>query len=60
MNMSDEHKNSTLAETENLIAWRSNEEDGYVYHLELGPSFSLHLLPDEWEELIVLIKAAAE
>ena len=58
--MNDEANNTTMAETENLIVWRSSEEDGYIYHLELGPSFSLHLLPDEWEELIVLIKAAAE
>ena len=50
--------NETLAETDNLIVWRSKEESGYVYHLELGPSFSLHLMSDEWEELVILIQDA--
>ncbi len=57
--MDDAEDNLTLAETENLIAWRSSEESGYVYHLEIGPSFSLHLMPEEWEELIILIKSAS-
>jgi hypothetical protein len=49
--------NEVLAETENLIAWRSEEEEmGYVYHVELG-SISLHLMPEEWDELITLIKS---
>jgi hypothetical protein len=47
-----------LAETENLIAWLSHEEAGHVYHLELG-SLSLHLMPEEWDELVVLIESAA-
>ena len=59
MQMEAEDPNLTLSETENLIVWRSSEESGFVYHLELGPSFSLHLMPDEWEELIILIKKAA-
>jgi hypothetical protein len=43
-----------LAETENFVVWRGQEEDsGYIYHLELG-GVSLHLLPEEWEELVVL------
>lgn len=57
--MDDADDNLTLAETENLIAWRSSEDSGYVYHLEIGPSFSLHLMPEEWEELIILIKSAS-
>jgi len=57
--MDDADDNLTLAETENLIAWRSTEDSGYVYHLEIGPSFSLHLMPEEWEELIILIKSAS-
>ena len=46
-----------LAETENYFAWLS-EEDGAekVYHLELG-GVSLHMMADEWEELITLIKS---
>jgi hypothetical protein len=54
--MNSLEKNDTLAETENFLVWRSSEEVGYVYHVELG-SFSLHLLPDEWEELVILIKS---
>jgi hypothetical protein len=57
--MEEMGESQTLAETENLIVWRSSEENGYVYHLELGPSFSLHLMPEEWEELVVLIREAA-
>ena len=57
--MDDGYHNETLAETENLIIWRSNEEQGFVYHLELGPSFSLHLMPDEWQELLILVQEAA-
>lgn len=56
--MNDVGENEILAETENLIIWRSKEDVGYVYHVELG-SMSLHLLPDEWDELVVLIESAA-
>jgi hypothetical protein len=47
-----------LAETENLIAWRSRDESGFVYHLELG-TLSLHLMPEEWEEFVILVENAA-
>jgi len=57
--MDGQDGNETLAETENLIAWRSSDESGFVYHIELGPSFSLHLMADEWEELIILLQDAA-
>jgi hypothetical protein len=57
--MNGQDANETLAETENLIAWRSSDESGFVYHIELGPSFSLHLMADEWEELIILLQDAA-
>ena len=57
--MDGQEANETLAETENLIAWRSSDESGFVYHIELGPSFSLHLMADEWEELIILLQDAA-
>ena len=43
-----------LSETENFAVWRTQEEDGYLYHLELG-SITLHLAADEWEELRVLL-----
>lgn len=46
-----------LAESENLIAWRSKDEEmGYIYHVELG-NISLHLMPEEWEELITLFNS---
>jgi len=45
-----------LAETENYFAWVSEDEAEKVYHLELG-GVSLHMMADEWEELITLIKS---
>jgi hypothetical protein len=44
-----------LSETENFAVWRSPDEDGFLYHIELG-SITLHLAADEFEELIVLVK----
>lgn len=55
--MNSEIENEIIAETENLIAWRSKEEIGYVYHIELG-AFTLHLMPEEWDELALLVQAA--
>ena len=46
-----------IAETENFAVWRSQEGDGYAYHVELG-GITLHLDAEEWEELAVLIKSA--
>ena len=43
-----------LAETENFAVWRSPDEDGFIYHIELG-SITLHLASDEWEELQELL-----
>jgi len=52
----DNEDNAVLAESENLIVWRSETETvGYVYHLELG-NISLHMMPEEWEELVILFK----
>jgi len=48
-----------IAETENLVAWRSYDETGSMVHLELG-TLSLHLMPEEWDEFVTLIKGAAE
>ena len=47
-----------LAESENLLVWRSAEEVGFVYHIELG-SLSLHFLPEEWEEFVTVISQAS-
>ena len=47
-----------LAESENLLVWRSAEEVGFIYHIELG-ALSLHFLPEEWEELVTVISQAS-
>lgn len=57
--MDSDQSSEVLAETDNLIAWRNRDEAGFVYHLELG-TLSLHLMPEEWDELILLIKSAAQ
>jgi hypothetical protein len=46
-----------IAETENFAVWRSQESDGFGYHVELG-GLTLHLDSEEWEEFAVLIKSA--
>lgn len=47
-----------LAETENMIVWRSEEEQvGFIIHVEMG-GVSLHLMPEEWDEFVVLISSA--
>ena len=56
--MNDDQPNEILAETENLLLWRSDEPDDHIYHLELG-HLSLHLSSEEWEELLTLILSAA-
>ena len=43
-----------VTETENFAVWRSPEDDGFIYHVELG-SITLHLASDEWEELLELL-----
>ena len=56
--MSEDIPTITLAETENYVAWRSDEPDGEaVYHIELG-SLTLHFFREEWDELMELIQNA--
>lgn len=43
-----------VAETENFAVWRSPDDEGFIYHIELG-SITLHLASDEWEEFLELI-----
>jgi hypothetical protein len=43
-----------VAETENFAVWRSPDEAGFIYHIELG-SITLHLASDEWEEFLELM-----
>ena len=49
-----------LAETEDLAVWRSEEgEEGFIYHLEFG-NLTIHLHPEEWDELVGLILEASK
>ncbi|MEN6482949.1 MAG: hypothetical protein ABFD29_12365 [Anaerolineaceae bacterium] len=48
-------KTMTLAETENLMAWRADEPDGETtFHLELN-NVTLHFFNEEWEEFLDLM-----
>ncbi|HRQ37557.1 MAG TPA: hypothetical protein PLD25_06555 [Chloroflexota bacterium] len=55
----DDVEMDILSETENFAVWRSPDEDGFLYHIELG-SITLHLAADEYEELILLLSGSAE
>ena len=56
--MSAAIEDDVLSETENMFIWRSQEEGvGYIFHIELG-GVTLHLLPDEWDEFVVLMRSA--
>jgi hypothetical protein len=56
--MSDEPRvnTTTLAETENYLAWKSDEPDGEaIYHIEAG-AVTLHFFAEEWEEFLELAR----
>ena len=56
--MSDdsEIKTTTLAETENMGAWKAEEPDGEtVYNLQLN-NVTVHFFQEEWDEFIQLIR----
>jgi len=57
LNNNSEMDMDIIAETENFAVWRSQEGDGYAYHVEMG-GITLHLESEEWEELAILIKSA--
>ena len=58
--MSDNIPTDTLAETNNYVAWVSDEPDGEtIYHLELG-SVTVHFFKEEWDELLKLIQKARQ
>jgi hypothetical protein len=47
-----------IAQTESFGVWRSDEEDeGLIFHVELG-GITLHMTSEEWDELLLLVKAA--
>jgi len=55
MKMDENFEPETISETENFAIWRSEEDEGYIYHLELG-GVTLHIQSEEWEELVTLFK----
>jgi hypothetical protein len=56
MKNDNEPKTETLAEVEDLIAWKSEEPDGeVVYHLELN-LVTLHFYQEEWDEFLQLMR----
>jgi len=45
---------TTIAETENYLAWKAEEPDGETtYHLELN-NVTLHFFTEEWQEFLKL------
>lgn len=53
--MQDQNDNlDIISESEHFAIWRSEEEDGSLFHIELG-GITLHLMADEWEEFLTLI-----
>jgi hypothetical protein len=55
MDDSYEPTTSTIAETENYLAWRAEEPDGETtYHLELN-NIALHFFKEEWQEFLDLV-----
>jgi len=58
MNHDHDMEPDMLAETEMFAVWRNEEEDGFMYHIELG-GLTLHLTPEEWEELVILVRQAS-
>jgi hypothetical protein len=59
LNMSQEPaeiKTTTIAETNNYMAWRAEEPDGETtYHLELN-NVTLHFFEEEWGEILNLMR----
>lgn len=55
-----EPKTTTLAETDQFIAWKAEEPDGETtYHLEVN-AVTLHFFAEEWEEFLRLVRALLE
>ncbi len=56
MAKSIEPKTSTIAETENYLAWKAEEPDGEItFHLELN-NVTLHFFQEEWDEFLELVR----
>jgi hypothetical protein len=55
MSESLEPETTTIAETENFLAWKAEEPDGETtYHLELN-NVTLHFFKEEWQEFLDLV-----
>ncbi|MFZ3069498.1 MAG: hypothetical protein WA110_00025 [Anaerolineaceae bacterium] len=55
-----EPETTTIAETENFLAWRADEPDGEsTYHLELN-NVTLHFFKEEWKEFLDLIETIVD
>ena len=56
MSEEPEIKTITLAETENMGAWKALEPDGEtIYNLQLN-NVTVHFFQEEWDEFVELIK----
>lgn len=56
--MDNDLPTDSLAETENYVAWVSEDDEGELtYHLELN-NVTLHFFREEWTELLKLIDEA--
>ena len=54
MTDSNEPVTTTIAETDNFLAWKADEPDGETtYHLELN-NVTLHFFKEEWQEFLDL------
>jgi len=55
MDDSTEPQTTTIAETDNFLAWRAEEPDGETtYHLELN-NVTLHFFKEDWQEFLDLV-----
>ncbi len=55
MTDSFEPETSTIAETENYLAWKAEEPDSETtFHLELN-NITLHFFKEEWQEFLDLV-----
>jgi hypothetical protein len=56
MSNNNEPTTTTIAETENFIAWKAEEPDGEVtYHVELN-NVTVHFFEEEWTEFLELAR----
>jgi len=56
MSNENEPRTTTLAETENFIAWKAEEPDGETtYHIEMN-NVTVHFFEEEWKEFLQLAR----